>query len=290
MPPADPLPFPRSRPPASASVLSRWLDAYGARIGVAGDRLRRMLAFEFLVVALDRHRAEAGPVMVIKGGMAIEARLRLNGRATRDIDAILRGGGTVDEIDQQVREALVGSFVDGAVTFEVRGSERIGPTDAVRFDVRVHWRGRALARLRLEVGPEEGAIDRWDEVEPVDLMTPLGIPEAPASIPCLPIPHQMAQKLHAVTLPLPANDRYRDLADLLLLDGLLDPGDDGLLAATCRALFSERDTHPWPPAVVVRDGWASGYRQLAAQHGLTPADVEAAAAAVRTLIARIAGA
>lgn len=93
----------------------------------------------------------------------MELRLGLRARATRDVDAMLRRPAEPEAIEQAVREALAAPLLDGAVTLDVRGARPVGPTGAVRFDVRVLWRGRALAKVTLEVSSAEGESGRsWD--------------------------------------------------------------------------------------------------------------------------------
>lgn len=75
----------------------------------------------------------------------------------------------------------------------------------------------------------------------------------------MPLDHQVAQKLHALTGP---GDRARDLVDLQLIatNAELD------LVATrwvCERLFAYRKAQAWPPKVVLRDGWEGLYAEQA---------------------------
>jgi Nucleotidyl transferase AbiEii toxin, Type IV TA system len=77
----------------------------------------------------------------------------------------------------------------------------------------------------------------------------------PPPIPCLSIPYQMAQKLHACTDPYDGtgqrgNDQVRDIVDLWLLEPLLAVHDHRDLRTAVIDTFDRRAKHSWPPAVV----------------------------------------
>lgn len=92
----------------------------------------------------------------------------------------------------------------------------------------------------------------------------LGLPE-PGPIALVPTVHQMAQKLHALTLP--RSDRAHDLVDLQLLDGTR-VADRGELAVVTERLLSVRRTHLWPALVEPTRGWRELYQ--AAREGMDP--------------------
>lgn len=72
--------------------------------GINLDRLRRRVIFERVVARLEV--AEPGQ-WVLKGGMALEVRLRDDARLTKDIDMGLRGTITAaDELHGQLIETL----------------------------------------------------------------------------------------------------------------------------------------------------------------------------------------
>ncbi len=73
---------------------------------VSLDRLRRRVLFERIVSRLQA--AEPG-LWVLKGGMALEVRLRDDARLTKDIDLGLRGDVTdAEELRERLVEALGG--------------------------------------------------------------------------------------------------------------------------------------------------------------------------------------
>lgn len=285
---ADEIKFPRPRPPTHEGVLSNWIDRYANQSGIDPGRIRRLLAFEFVMAAFEASAEGGDPWVLIKGGVAMELRLNLQGRATKDVDAMLRAHADPDEIDAAVRAALGRRLLDGHVAFEVRGATPIGETGAVRFDVRVLWKTSPLAKVKLEVSGAEGdAGESWDTVASLNLAGQFGLTGPAEAIPCLPLRFQIAQKLHALTDPREDNDRFRDLVDLLLLDDLDERDDDATLRAACEQVFAARARQPWPPRVRPRDDWASGYRALIDRIDFPIDDLDAAIGAVQLMIERI---
>lgn len=232
--------------------------------------------------ALERAERGGRPRFLLKGGLAIELRLRTRARATKDVDVVFLG------LPGEMLEALDAAFEHpyGDFTF-VRGDRHeLGP-HAHRFDVRLSYQTRGWATVRLEVSAEGAAYNP----EPVRA---IGLGDfklsGPDEVNCLPMRYQIAQKLHAVTERPPGreNTRFRDLVDLLLLRGLIE--DPRGVARACEETFSRRGTHAWPPDLVVPPGWADGYRRLAVETELGVTDVEVAADQVRGLITELAGA
>jgi hypothetical protein len=143
-----------------------------------------------------------------------------------------------------------------------RGAPAEHGPHATRFDVRLTYQTRAWATVRLEVsGPEYGA----DEAEYVDAISLRDFRlSGPQVIACLPLRFQIAQKLHAVSArPVGrANDRFRDLVDLLVLRHLID--DLPALRRACETTFASRATYAWPPPLEVPPTWWTGYARLVA--------------------------
>ena len=281
--------FPRDNPPSNLHALQSWISTWATQQGVAQDRVQRWIAFELIAAAFEAARLDTGrPLFLLKGGFAMEVRLGLEARATRDIDAVMRADANAEQITDAVRAALSEPRCDGAATFEVLSARPIGTLASVKFDVRVQWHGQALARVRLEVSPDEADAARdWDSLALPGRAAEFGITDVPADIQCLQLRFQMAQKLHAVSNPREPNDRFRDLIDLQLLDALHDRARDPELRDACEKVFTARAQHPWPPAITVRDGWEAGYRMLAADIDLPQDDVHVALTAVQAIVDRL---
>ena len=120
-----------------------------------------------------------------------------------------------------------------------------------------------------------------DRVEAIS-MDPLQVP-LPEAANCVSLRYQVAQKLHACTEVFEEgreNDRFRDVIDILLVEGLLH--DVGLIRVheACVDIFTVREKHTWPPSVTVYDSWRVPFAELARENGFTPEDIDEAAAAL----------
>jgi hypothetical protein len=144
-----------------------------------------------------------------------------------------------------------------------------------RFRIRVAYREerfgevseRSFSNVKLEVSGYEGRHREPDQV-PAFSLTPFGF-EGPDRIPCIPLPKQIAQKLHAATEPDSdgnANDRFRDLLDLVLLSAFVPPSTE--LRDACEETFAIRAKHPWPPEVVAYPHWIGPLEASAREMGL----------------------
>lgn len=78
-------------PPPSAGVLARHAQAYARKFGVAEGRVRAWVSYMILAGLLERSTDSHSPRFIVKGGVALELRLRDRARATKDIDIVLRG-------------------------------------------------------------------------------------------------------------------------------------------------------------------------------------------------------
>lgn len=63
-------------PPPSAGVLTRYAQAYARKVGVAESRVRAWIAYMILAGVLERATVAGAPRFVVKGGVALELRLR----------------------------------------------------------------------------------------------------------------------------------------------------------------------------------------------------------------------
>ncbi|MHB8146044.1 MAG: nucleotidyl transferase AbiEii/AbiGii toxin family protein [Vulcanimicrobiaceae bacterium] len=103
-----------------------------------------------------------------------------------------------------------------------------------------------------------------DFVSPIALAE-LGL-ESPRSVPCLAIPAQIAQKIHALTEPEPRgrpNPRARDVLDVLLLVQRAEI-DSAAVRTACERIFVERASHTWPiTSFVFPSAWQGVLTELA---------------------------
>ena len=236
-----------------------------------------------LDAARDRH---GEPLFVVKGGSALELRYESQARATRDID--LEFAGTLDEIHRTLAACIDAGWsgFSGRVLDPQPLSIPWGSVTGQRLTVRLTYLDRPFANIPLEIVTRTSP-----EVEYVHSLRldPVGLP-SPDPIPCLSLPYQVAEKLHACTDPLDgerANDRISDLMDLILIEDL-SPGLN-LVAAkkACVAVFAERSTHPWPPVVSPSRRLDQLWSALVADTGFSIDSLSEAAERVNSLIAAI---
>ncbi len=205
------------------------------------------------------------PAGVVKGGSAMALRYGSNTRFTLDLDAArARDLATFRaDFEERLREGWGG--------FTGRLVERIPPKPTgipasyvMRpFDVKLDYEGRPWCTVLFELGHNEiGDADHPEFVLAPSIskmFTEVGLP-APAPVPVMPAEHQVAQKLHASTVP--GNDRARDLVDLQLLS-TREQLDLGMVRTTCIRLFDYRRAHTWPPLVVEGADWVTLYLEAA---------------------------
>ena len=98
-------------PPPSAGVLARYAQAYARELGVAEGRVRAWVAYMIMAGVLERATDADSPLFIVKGGVALELRLRDRARATKDIDIVLRD--TTANLADSLEEALTGEPYQG---------------------------------------------------------------------------------------------------------------------------------------------------------------------------------
>lgn len=275
--------MPRSSPPRSPDMLSRWVDAYARQAGHDVARVRRWISFMALGGALERADFSGeGPRFGIKGGVAIELRLPGRARATRDLDLVL------DHPDADLVEALDAALAHTCegFTFRRRGEVIRMPNGAVRAEVGVQYGGKGWGKVQVDLGRRETEVLELEMVDGFDLsFFRFRFPER---VPCLSIHAQAAQKIHAMTLPARPdrpNDRFKDLVDLLLIEELVH--DHTALLDACERTFAVRSTHPWPPPIEIPESWVEPFRRMAGEVGLPVTDVHEAAGRIRALLHRL---
>jgi len=274
----------RPATPQTRTALEQLVGRYSKHYQVPQGRIRNWISFMVLASALERVRNESGATaFVVKGGVALELRLRLRARATKDFDAVFRD--QFGEMSQILDLALGQPY--GDFHFARRGEIRELGGKAKRIEVRVQYRGKSWATVQLEVSAAAGREIEAERIAATDL-SELGL-DGPEFIHCLSVRYQIAQKIHAVTTPAwenRPNHRYRDLVDLWLLRHI--GVDAGEVRVACEDVFRAREMHPWPPELHIPAHWATPFARLAGEVGLPTTDVEAAASSLRDWIAVIA--
>ena len=206
-------------PPPSAGVLARHAQAYARERGVAEGRVRAWVSYMILAGVLERTDAGA-PRFIVKGGVALELRLRDRARATKDLDIVLRD--TKVDLADSLEQALTGEAYQG-FSFRRKGQPLRLDNGAVNIEFAVTYRGQSWTSVSVDIARAEAGESEVEWVEAIALTDAFGV-TGPALLPCLPLRFHVAQKLHGLTLPPrpgKQNERFRDLVDLLLMEALV---------------------------------------------------------------------
>jgi hypothetical protein len=145
---------PKTRPPASVSILSQWINHAERTLGVpaAGGRMGWLVASTVVIAALQRAVDATGtPTFLLKGGTLLQHRLGMSARATSDIDGLVRGD--IDEFLVALDEVLAEPWGPVALTrseIEVITT----PTRVIqprRLYVHVSLRGQLWRKVQVEL-------------------------------------------------------------------------------------------------------------------------------------------
>lgn len=239
----------RHRPARDVRGLQRWISEWATDTSETQARLQRRIALIAIAAMLDKAQDAHGAArFVVKGGSALELRYESEARASRDID--LEFSGLIEEIHSAVTACIDVGWVgfSGRVLDPQPLSIPWSSVTGQRLTVGLTYLGRPFARVPLEVVTK---ISPGVEYVPSLRLDPVGLP-SPDPIPCLSLPYQIAEKLHACTDPLDGkrtNDRVSDLMDLILIEDLSPDLDFLATRNACVGVFNARSTHPWPPVV-----------------------------------------
>jgi len=235
---------------------------------------------------LERSAASGHPHFIIKGGVALELRLRDRARATKDIDVVLRHPDA--DLARTLERALTGDPYQG-FSFRRKREPLLLDNGVVNMEFAVSYRGGVWASIAVDIARAESSESEVEWLKAIPLTEAFGV-TGPDALPCLPLRLHVAQKLHGMTLPPrpgKRNERFRDLIDLLLMETLV-ADYDGLREA-CEAVFHSRGTHSWPPSLDLPEHWIEPVIRLAQELNLPIDDAGSAMARVRTFVDRIAG-
>lgn len=271
-------------PKALRMALEQRLLSRSEATGISLDRLRRRVLFERIVARLQS--AEPG-LWVIKGGMALEVRLRDDARLTKDLDlglrADVRDGA---DLEERLIEALSIDADGDRFVLSVGSVKRLTEDDGGRAT----WRAQIAATLadkpfggiQVDVSPRAHELDATDLVPLPNSLEFAGV--ATPVVEVVDLQRHVAEKFHGMLKVFEDRDnsRVRDLVDLVILSehGLIDVSAAALAIGT---VWAERDSAP--PAVLppLPTSWPDRYERLAAEHDLEAATFPDAVAVVATL-------
>ena len=200
---------------------------------------------------------------VLRGGTSMKLRYGANTtRFTMDFDVARKTA--LEAFMSNFAERLKAGWgeFDGFVVKAGEKHPRGVPAEYVMhpYDVKLQYRHHPWCTVRFEVSYDEiGDADEFELVsiptEISDAFLALGFP-TPDPIPVMPIPFQIAQKLHGLTEP--GGHRVQDLVDLQLMVAN-EPIDFQRIRQVCVRLFANRKMQSWPPMISKGDDWASLY-------------------------------
>ncbi|MCC6159831.1 MAG: nucleotidyl transferase AbiEii/AbiGii toxin family protein [Deltaproteobacteria bacterium] len=241
-----------------------------SRSSSGGDfaRRRQLLVFDRF---LARVVATMGDRVILKGGLVIELRIE-RARTTKDIDLSVMGDP--GEILEQLREAGrldLGDFM----TFEISpdAGHPVIQNEGMRYD---GLRYRSETRLAGKIYGQPFGVDvafgdpifgEPDVVLTEDVLNFAGV--APPAVRLYPVETQIAEKLHALTMPRDLeNSRVKDLPDIALL-ALVREIDETVLRKALELTFGYRATHTIPTSVPEPpDSWGTIYARMAIEDQL----------------------
>lgn len=270
-------------------MLARYARAYAKELGVSEARVRAWISYMMLADVLERASMTDEPYrFTVKGGVALELRLKNRARATKDIDLILHHV-EADLADALERVIEIGGRGGGSHGFRFRrkGEPLVLENRTISVEFAVTYHSGAWTSIIVDVARAEPGEAEVDLLPAVPLEAAIGI-AGPSELPCLPLRMHIAQKLHGMTLPPrrgKRNERFKDLVDVLLMEALVT--DYVALREACESVFRTRGTHDWPPALVLPSHWAEPFAALARDLELSVLDGKDAIERVKAFIARI---
>lgn len=239
------------------------------------QRLRRRVAFERLLARLFM---QDDPPWLLKGGYALELRLRDRARSTLDLDISVPDPGRLqlsaevgedvsptEAIHEHLQQVAEHDLSDGFRFLIGRPKkERAGvPAGSARCSVEARLAGRTFARFHLDIGLGDPVLNQPDWLEGGTHLAFAGIPAI--RVATYPLDQQFAEKIHAYTFPWQDRDntRVKDLVDLVLLVHLGRLNPDHVRRALA-ATFEARTTHPLPARLPEPPpAWAEPYAAIA---------------------------
>jgi hypothetical protein len=271
---------PRGKYPNSTRILDGWVAKAQAQVRVDHGRLGWLVASTVVIAALQRAIDDTmKPRFLLKGGTYLQHRFNWTGRATTDIDGIVRGdlAEFITALDDGLQQPW------GPLTLTRTEVEIINaPAKLIkprRFEILASLKGQTWRRVKVEISGDEAGITGRPYSLPAPSLEHFGLP-TPDLLVGIALEFQIAQKLHASTdphnPPEQVNDRVRDIVDLLMLRQLPEVSLAELRSA-CIALFQARaeeasalgmEARTWPPTAIAFPRWRSDYERAARDAGI----------------------
>jgi hypothetical protein len=174
-----------------------------------------------VLVGLLEHSRESSDDyrFTVKGGVALELRLKDRARATKDIDLVLHHA----EVDlARALERAVDESARGYQGFNFRrkGEPLVLENRTISVEFAVTYEGGTWTSIIVDVARAEPGEGETELLPAVPLQEATGI-TGPTELACVSLRMHIAQKLHGMTLPPrrgKRNERFKDLVDVLLME------------------------------------------------------------------------
>lgn len=255
---------------ALRTALEHWLLAQSTETGISLDRLRRRVMFERIIARIQT--VEPGH-WVLKGGMALEVRLRDDARLTKDVDLGLRDDiNSASDLHERLIDILAADLDHDYFIFTVSPPERLrddgGGFPTWRAKVGAQLADKPFGRIQLDVSPRTHELHATDKLAIPNSLAFAGIPAV--EVEAVDIHRHAAEKFHGMLHDFGEreNSRVRDLVDLTILleHGLLVPEQT---ANAVRTVWLERNnTEPPDDLPQLPESWPDRYQRLAASQGI----------------------
>jgi hypothetical protein len=237
--------------------------------GLGITRLRKRVAFELF---LRRLVAVAPDRWVLKGALALDFRFHTTTRPTRDMDLGASTTKTRRSRTSPPRRSSPSTTSSPSPPGEPTPSTT--PTTSGRFGshVTAELAGRVFDQFVVDVGFADSISWTPDAIETSDLLSFAGIERI--RVPALPLPHHIAEKLHAYTRKYGASGREstrpKDLVDMLLISRL-ERLDASALRNAIEVTFGQRGQQPLPANLPPPpSSWRAPYGRLATEVDVEP--------------------
>ncbi|MGI8610393.1 MAG: nucleotidyl transferase AbiEii/AbiGii toxin family protein [Candidatus Dormibacteria bacterium] len=253
---------------AFRAALERRLQNRSKQTGMSLVRLRKAVVFDRLLARLV---AVAPGRWVLKGALALDYRLGMRTRTTKDVDV-----GRSDDEEAATADLLSAQAADlgDFFVFVVQRTDRLNQLRegaAVRYHVDCQLAGRLFDAIIVDVAFGDPIVDAPDMLRGPDLLVFAGM--EPVEVPAIRLSQHIAEKVHAYARAYGAggvqSTRVKDLVDLVLIAEAAELDAGELRAALGRA-FGGRGAQPLP-AELPRppEAWRVPYRRMAGEVGLT---------------------
>jgi predicted nucleotidyltransferase component of viral defense system len=267
---------------AFRTALEQRLKNEAQATGIALLRLRKRVAFERFLARLATSESSG---WVLKGAFALELRLGLRARTTKDIDL-----GRADDEEAATEHLKAATHVDlgDFFVFEVRRTPALDAATGfhvVRYTVRADLDARRFEQFPVDVAFSAATPIQAEPLLGADALEFADV--AALQLPVISLEQHVAEKLHAYTGAFGRDQRestrVKDLVDLVLI-GEMAELDAKRLRIALAATFEQRGRQPLPNALPAPpSSWARPYAGLAREVGVAD-DMEAGHAAAARLL------